>query len=302
MSLVWWLASAAVVLLVIAASRVTWLNWGPEMRPRVISALGVAAITLLVTVLATLKPYHGVTRFTTSVLVDTKTGKVPVLIPQEGVDLETLPTDRAQWNNDLAASANQVASPGALELPSHLGKLLQFRLLDDLRALQVVGTGVTMMVGLQAAKVTPQAARVTLPDQVELNLAGVIGLDTNPFLATEGAQFRFQEMGRLRVPAGSSVTLGGATTPERRTIAIEKLNFFRLTLTIEPIYPGVTALPPHGYRVFLPQDSGGLSAFVYDVTIDVDFDETTAANWRTEHYKRWAGWIAVELARRNSFS
>jgi hypothetical protein len=53
--------------------------------------------------------------------------------------------------------------------------------------------------------------------------------------------------------------------------------------------PGITLL--HGLHG-APET---LTTYIFDVTMAVQFDKMTAANWRTAHYKRWASWLMSEL-------
>lgn len=292
----WSFAVAGILSLLVATIYLIVMNWNEDMYPRLISALGAGGFTLLVAVLTALKGSHEESKFTTTVLFDATTGRPPLLRPAPG----NLPSDTAQWTNDLAVLAAGIpATPKTQDdVFAYVGELLQFRLLSDLRALQREGTGVTTTVGSPLPGIKPGSIRVRLPDQVELTLNDIRGTASNRFFGTQHASFLFNEMPKLRVPRGTAVEIALANLPRKYFITFSRRGFFKFVVTAEPIMGAPSSLPP-GTMLLREDTPCDLTAYVLDVTMTADFEKLTAGNWRTAYYKRWVAWLMAELPRRS---
>jgi hypothetical protein len=288
----WIAASIGVASLLVATVYLVAVNWSDDMYPRVVSALGAGALTLLVTVLATLKNSREELKFTTTVLFDNSTRRLPILRPDPAhgfsITLERL--------NDLAtATAGQSAPQTPDEVFVFLGELLQYRLLVDLRDIQRTGTSVGVMVGSPSLEVRPAQPIVTTSDRIEVAPSEIVGYSSNRFSKSETAEFGWQTMGGVRVPRGTSIHLSQRTGPTKHTIELLKRNYFKFEISIEGISGGPPGRLPQG--LLLPGSNA--SAYIYDVAMTAEFEKLTAGNWRTAEYKRWVGWLMSEISERN---
>ncbi len=296
MSIFWAFALAGVGLLLVAAAYLVWMNWsGDEMWPRIISALGIGAITLVVAVLTGLKPSREEIKFASVVIIDDATRRPPILRPdpdrafdpayQRIMDLTSLTLEL----NETPQSPDQISS--------YCAELLQYKLLSDLRDIQRAGTGVGVALGAPRLQVMPSNAIVKLPDQVELPPSDFAGYDSNRFSKTQTAAFRWEIMGGLRLPQHTKVQLQTLSGPERHIIRLVRQGYFAFEIAVEPVAGGATQ-PPDGTH-YLDDKKHTLTAYVCDVTMTAEFEKLTAGNWRTQYYKRWITWLMSEIAKRN---
>jgi len=299
MSIFWAFALAGVALLLIAAVYLVWMNWsGDEMWPRIISALGIGAITLVVAVLTGLKPSREELKFASVVPIDDETRRPPLLRP----DPEKAFDPSYQRIADLASLTLEIneSAQSPDQISTYCAELLQYKLLSDLRDIQRSGTGVGVALGAPRLQVMPPNAIVKLPDQVELPPSAIAGYESNRFGKTQGAHFQWEIMGGLRLPQETKVELQTLNGPERHIILLVRPGYFTLEITVEPVLGGATQ-PPDGTH-YLDNKAHTLTALVCDVTVTAEFEKLTAGNWRTQHYKRWVAWLMAEIAKRNRVS
>src|SRR4051812_40622339 len=85
MTLFWSLALLGIGCLLAATAFLIVMNWSDEMYPRLVSALGAGAFTLLVAVLTALKGSHEENKFTTTIIFDDDAGRPPMVRPEPGI-------------------------------------------------------------------------------------------------------------------------------------------------------------------------------------------------------------------------
>ncbi len=305
MTFFWIIALVGVALLIIATTYLVVVNWSEEMYPRLVSAFGVGAVTLLVAVLATLKGSHQDMKFTTTVIFDETTHRVPIPIPSA----QGLTTTFERMSSLGWAAAEEKDTPQNLdEAFSYCGELLQHKLLKDLSDIQRQGTSVIARVGSPNMEVHPGSLIIAVPDRVEIPPSQFAGYDSNRFSKTQWAVSMWKIFGGIRAPLGTSVILQRKTGPTQFGIRIMKKGYFTFDITIDPVSggpsrpAGMTILGNTTYYIY-PEGitilSKNLTTYIYDVSMSAQFEKMTAGNWRTEHYKRWIAWLMSELAKRN---
>ena len=200
MSMFWAIALGGVGLLLTAAVYLVWMNWnGDEMWPRIISALGIGAITLVVAVLTGLKASREDIKFSSIVVFDETTHSPPILRPDP--DRAFDPAYRRISDLTTLTLDLKEAPQSPEEISTYCGELLQYKLLIDLRDIQRAGTAVGVALGAPRLHVMPSNAIVKLPDQVELQPSDFSGYDSNRFAKTQSAAFGWRIMGGLRLPS-----------------------------------------------------------------------------------------------------
>src|SRR5437773_3151730 len=245
MTFFWITALTGGVFLLAASIYLVSLNWSEEMWPRLISALGIGAITLLVAVLASLKGSREERKFTAAVVFDEATHRPPITWPDPD---RAFDSDYQRMSRLTSLTLELKETPQTTgEVFTYCAELLQYKLLTDMRDIQRSGTGIGTALGASSSHVFPSQTIVKLPDEVELQPFDFPGYASNRFSKTESAVFGWQKIyGGLRVPRGTRVELYKLAGPEKHVIRLFRKDYFTFEISVEPIVGGATGKLPEG--------------------------------------------------------